>query len=291
MNYFNDKVAVVTGAGSGIGRALALALARRGARLALSDIGEDGLAETGKRVEAIGAKVHLQRLDVSDRAAFTAYAETVVAHHGVVHQLYNNAGVGLNRTILESSFTEYERVLGVNLWGVIHGTKVFLPHLIASGDGHVVNVASLNALMAYPGLSHYCASKFAVRGFTEVLAIEMLQAGHPLAVSGVYPGGVKTNITANSQTLARSIGVPVDVETSRKYDEKLLRFSPDAAAEAMLKGVEKKRLRILVGKDARVVDKLVRALPAIYPRAVVAFSRRIAGEDKQRSKNTAGSKR
>ncbi|MES2684465.1 MAG: SDR family NAD(P)-dependent oxidoreductase [Pseudomonadota bacterium] len=277
MNPFQNKVAVVTGAGSGIGRALALALARRGARLALSDIGEAGLNETGALAVALGATVHLQRLDVSDRQAFEAYAAAVVAHHGVVHQVYNNAGVALNRGILDSSYAEYEKVLAVNLWGVIHGTKAFLPHLIASGDGHVINVSSLNGLLAYPGLSHYCASKFAVRGFTEVLAIEMLQGGHPVAASGVYPGGIKTNITANSQVLSKSLGVPVDAERASKYDAKLLRFSADTAAEIVLDGVAKKRLRILVGSDARMVDKLVRALPSMVPRLVVAFSQRVHG--------------
>src|SRR6476469_7426535 len=167
MSSVRGKVAVVTGAGSGIGRALASELAARGARLALSDVDEAGLAETAELASAAGADVHTQRVDVSDRAAVEAYASTVAAHFGVVHQIYNNAGIAFARPLLETTYEDYDRVLGVNLWGVIHGTKAFLPHLVESGDGHVVNVSSLNGYMAQDRMSHYCTSKFAVRGFTE----------------------------------------------------------------------------------------------------------------------------
>lgn len=280
MNPFHQKVAVVTGAGSGIGRALALALARRGARLALADIDQRGLDETGTLGQAAGAQVHLQALNVADADAFCRYAETVVGHFGAVHQIYNNAGIGFNRSILASSFAEYERVIAVNLWGVIHGTKSFLPHLIASGDGHVINVSSLNGMMAYPGISHYCTSKFAVRGFTEALHIEMLTAGYPVAVSAVYPGGIRTNIVANAQAFAKAQGSPVNEESSRRYSEKLLTLSPDIAAGTILDGVAKRKPRILVGRDAWWMDKFVRAFPSLYPRGIVHFSRRVASSDK-----------
>jgi NAD(P)-dependent dehydrogenase (short-subunit alcohol dehydrogenase family) len=167
---FAGKVAVVTGAGSGIGRGLALALARRGARLALSDVDEAGLAETVRQAEALGAEVHAQRLDVSERDAWTPYAAAVAERFGVVHQIYNNAGIAHSRPVLESDLAEYDRVLGVNLWGVIHGTKAFLAHIVASGDGHVVNVSSLNGFMAQPDMSHYCTSMFVLipPGWTDV---------------------------------------------------------------------------------------------------------------------------
>jgi NAD(P)-dependent dehydrogenase (short-subunit alcohol dehydrogenase family) len=278
MSTFEQRVAVVTGASSGIGRALALGLARRGARLALSDVDEAGLAETAGAAEQLGAEVHTAGVDVADRAAVEAHAADVVARHGTVNQVYNNAGIAFSRTVLESEYGDYERVFGVNLWGVIHGTKAFLPHLIASGDGHVVNVSSLNGYMAQAEMSHYCTSKFAVRGFTETLRMEMLAGGHPVRVSSVHPGGIKTNIATAALDEARRLGLPVtaaDEARQRTYNEKLLKMSPDAAAEIILKGVERNKSRILVGNDAKAVDLLVRGLPSLYPRAVVASTRRL----------------
>lgn len=278
MSTFDGKVAAVTGAGSGIGRALALALARRGARLALSDVDEVGLAETVRLVRGLGAEVVGERLDVADREAVTAYAEGVRASLGAVHQIYNNAGIAFSRTVLDSSYEDYERVFAVNLWGVIHGTKAFLPHVIASGDGHVVNISSLNGFMAQDQMSHYCAAKFAVRGFTEALRIEMLAAGLPVRVTVVHPGGVKTNIASAAFARARAAGRTPSAEDEarvRTYNEKLLTLSPDVAATQILAGVGRDRARVLVGNDARAVDLLVRAFPASYQRAVVAVGRRL----------------
>ncbi|HEY8583678.1 MAG TPA: SDR family NAD(P)-dependent oxidoreductase [Capillimicrobium sp.] len=279
MSPFGGKVAVVTGAGSGIGRALALGLARRGARLALSDVDEAGLAETVGAAERLGDEVHHQRLDVADRDAWPAYADAVAARFGVVHQVYNNAGIAFARTVLESELSDYDRVLGINLWGVILGTKAFLPHVIASGDGHVVNVSSLNGIMAQGEMSHYVASKFGVRGFTETLRIEMAQAGHRVGVTSVHPGGIKTNIATRALSAARERGEEITEEhlaRERLYNEKLLKMSPDAAAEVILEGVEAGRPRVLVGNDAKLVDILVRALPARYVKGVLAFDKRLA---------------
>jgi NAD(P)-dependent dehydrogenase (short-subunit alcohol dehydrogenase family) len=278
MSGFQGRVAAVTGAGSGIGRALAVALARRGAKLALSDVDEAGLAETARLAQ--GAEVHQARLDVADRTAFEAYAAEVAAHYGRVNQVYNNAGIAFSRTVLESEWSDYERVLGVNLWGVIHGTKAFLGHLIASGDGHVVNISSLNGFMAQGEMSHYVSSKFAVRGFTETLRMEMLAEGHPVRVTSVHPGGVKTNIADNALEAARDLGMEVTAEHEQRrrvYNEKLLRMSPDEAAEIILRGVERNRPRVLVGNDARLVDLMVRAFPAGYVRAVLASTKRLTG--------------
>ncbi|MEA2303275.1 MAG: hypothetical protein QOH43_555 [Solirubrobacteraceae bacterium] len=278
MSAVAGKVCVVTGAGSGIGRALALGLARRGARLALSDVDEVGLDATAEAARAAGAEVATQRLDVSDRDAMTTYAEAVAAHFGVVHQLYNNAGIAHSRTVLESDYAEYERVFGVNLWGVIHGTKAFLPHLIASGDGHVTNISSLNGYLAQDEMSHYCTSKFAVRGFTETLRIEMLQAGHRVGVTVVHPGGIKTNIATAALDAARSFGLEVTAEHEerrRMYNEKLLKMDPAEAAEIIVKGVEADKPRVLVGNDAKAVDLLVRLFPARYPKLSLALQRRL----------------
>jgi NAD(P)-dependent dehydrogenase (short-subunit alcohol dehydrogenase family) len=277
MSSVRGKVCVVTGAGSGIGRALALDLAGRGARLAISDVDEAALDETAR---ALGdAEVHRQGLDVTDRDAVASYAEAVSRHYGVVHQLYNNAGIAFRRSVLESDYADYERVLGVNLWGVMHGTKAFLPHLIESGDGHVVNVSSLNGYMAQPEMTHYCTTKFAVRGFTEALRAEMLAARHPVQVSVVHPGGVKTNIADAALKATKELGLPVTAEDERRrrlYSEKLLRMDPGQAARIIVDGVEAGRARILVGNDAKFVDALVRLLPSRYPRLAVALERRAA---------------
>ncbi|MCY1065117.1 SDR family NAD(P)-dependent oxidoreductase [Nannocystis sp. RBIL2] len=278
MSTFHGKVAAVTGAGSGIGRALALGLARRGARLALSDVDEVGLAETARVARTLGAEVDAAKLDVADREAVKAYATAVAGRFGVVHQLYNNAGIAFSRSVLDSSYEDYERVFAVNLWGVIHGTKEFLPHLIASGDGHVVNISSLNGFMAQGQMSHYCTTKFAVRGFTESLRIEMLAAKSPVRVTVVHPGGVKTNIASAALARARAAGLAVtgeDEVRERVYNEKLLKLSPDLAAETILEGVARDQPRVLVGNDARVVDVLVRAFPVAYQRAAVALGRRL----------------
>jgi NAD(P)-dependent dehydrogenase (short-subunit alcohol dehydrogenase family) len=271
MSTFSHKVAVVTGAGSGIGRALALGLAQRGARLALSDIDEATLAETVGLVGPHGVAVHHQPLDVSDGDAFGAYAATVVEHFGVVHQVFNNAGTSRSRSVLDLTYSDYQRVFDVNLWGVIHGTKAFLPHLIASGDGHVVNVSSVNGFMAYPTLSAYVASKFAVRGFTEALRMEMLAGGVPVRVTVVHPGGVRTNITEHTLALARADGILISAEDEQRaseYHRRFLRLSPDAAAKTILDGVAAGKGRILVGKDAKVIDTIVRLLPGVYPRII-----------------------
>ncbi len=263
------KVAVVTGAASGIGRALALGLARRGARLALADIDPTGLAETARRAGALGAEVHTGQVDVGDRVAVVSYATDIEKHYGTVHQLYNNAGIaGGGVNILDAEWAVFERVLAVNLWGVLHTTKAFLPHLIASGAGHLVNISSLNGLMAQAELGAYSTSKFGVRGFTEALRMEMVAAGHPVRVCVVHPGGVKTNIATATLAEAERTGRDITAEYReriRVYNERALRLSPDRAAEIILRGVEANRPRILVGGDARVADVAVRLLPRVYP--------------------------
>ncbi len=275
MTYFADKVAVVTGAGSGIGRALALALGERGAQLAVSDRDPHGLQETVDELASRGVTVHSHTLDVSDRAAWETYAEAVVERFGVVHQIYNNAGIGSTSTTIEATeYETFERVLRVNLWGVIYGTKEFLPHLIASGDGHVINVSSLNGIMAQPKLGPYATSKFAVRGFTETLRAEMIAGRQPVAVTVVHPGGVKTNITNAVTDPAASAA---DRKRAETYNTKLFKTTAQDAVRIILDGVARKRGRIRIGQ-AVSVDRIVRLIPDTYPRVVVAWSRRTFGE-------------
>ena len=282
MSRFQGKVAVVTGAGSGIGRALAGELARRGARLALSDVDEATLDATAKRCRVLGAEVHTAQLDVSDREAMAAYASAVAAHVGTVHQLYNNAGVaGTAQPLTDTGYDVFDHVLGVNLWGVIYGSREFLPHLIASGDGHLVTISSLNGYMGQANMTAYCASKFGVRGFTEALRTEMIAAGHPVQVTVVHPGGVKTNISNAAFARAGELS-PEDrrraEHRTRVYNEQLFRTSADEAARIILDGVAARKTRVLVGSDAKAVDTLVRAFPALYSRVVAWWERRTFGD-------------
>jgi NAD(P)-dependent dehydrogenase (short-subunit alcohol dehydrogenase family) len=279
MSKVSGKVCVVTGAGSGIGRELALELARRGARgVAISDVNDEGLAETARLIEAQvpSVAVHEQHLDVADRQAFIAYAETVAGEFGVVHQIYNNAGIASGKTVLDASFEVYDKVIGINLFGVIHGTKVFLPHLVASGDGHVTNISSLNGFMAQDELSAYCATKFGVRGFTEALRIEMLRDRLPVKVTVVHPGGVKTNIATAGLQHAEELGYDVSDHERRRvqaYNDKLLRMPPAQAARIIVDGVERDKPRVLVGNDAKLVDLIVRTFPVSYTRVTLGLGR------------------
>ena len=276
-NPVRGKVSAITGAGSGIGRALAVELSRRGASVAISDIDEGNLKETA---DLISGPVHTAVVDSSDRDALFAWADAVTQHFGRVHQIYNNAGVAWNRPVLESSWEEYERVFRVNLHGVIHGTQAFLPHVIASGDGAVVNVSSINGIFAQPGMSHYCASKFAVRGFTEVLRGDMLLAGHPVAVSVVHPGGVATEISRSATRIAEENGdalTPEQEARDRVYREKLLKLPASDAARIIVNGVERGKPRIRVGKDAVALDIITRAAPALATKLAVGFERKMFG--------------
>jgi NADP-dependent 3-hydroxy acid dehydrogenase YdfG len=270
MKGFDGKVAVVTGAGSGIGRALAIELGRSGAKLAISDVDTDGLAMTEERLTAIGAPVKADRLDVTEREAFAMYADEVNEHFGVVNQIYNNAGITFMGSIEASQFKDIERVMDVDYWGVVNGTKVFLPHLIASGDGHVVNVSSIFGLLAVPGQGGYNAAKFAVRGFTEALRQEMLVAGHPVKVTCVHPGGIKTAIARNSAAVEG-----VDQEALAKFfDKRLASTSAQKAARIILDGVRRNKARVLVGNDAKGLDLLARVTGSGYQRLVAAVTSR-----------------
>lgn len=274
-NYFDGKVAAITGAGSGIGRALAIALSARGARLALSDVSDTGLKETAALCQG---ETDTWIIDVSDEQDVEAFAALTIDRFGVAHQIYNNAGIGCTMKVAESQWSDYKRVLGVNLNGTIHGTQAFLPHLIASGDGHVVNISSLNGILAQPQLSHYCASKFAVRGFTESLRAEALLDHLPIKVSVVHPGGVATNIATNTLKVTHAAGRTVSAAAearSRTYTDSLLKMTPETAAQIILRGVERGKPRIRVGKDAVAADLAVRLLPSLAARLAVAVERKM----------------
>lgn len=262
MEGFAGKVAVVTGAGSGIGQALAVELGRSGASVAISDVNVEGLAETEARLRAIGVNVKSDRLDVTEREAFELYAGEVKAHFGKVNQIYNNAGIAFAGDVEVSSYKDIERVMDVDFWGVVNGTKAFLPYLIESGDGHVVNVSSIFGIFSVPGQAAYNAAKFAVRGFTEALRQEMALAKHPVKVTTVHPGGIKTGIARN-MTAAEGVDV---TELAKTFDKKLASTSPETAARVILEGVRKNKARVLIGADAKALDAIVRITGSGYQR-------------------------
>lgn len=268
---FTNKVAVITGAGSGIGRALALDLAGRGARLALSDVDSAGLAETVRQCEGLGAQVRSDHLDVAERSAVLEYADAVAAHYGVVNLLFNNAGIAFSGNVEVTEFKDIERVMDVDFWGVVNGTKAFLPHLIASGDGHLVNISSLFGLLSIPSQSAYNAAKFAVRGFTESLRQEMLISKHPVKVTCVHPGGIKTGIARNSTA---AVGSDAKI-LAEFFDAKLAKTTPEVAARTILKGVGAGRPRVLIGADAKALDALVRVTGSRYQRVVATVCGRV----------------
>ncbi|SPM41386.1 NADP-dependent 3-hydroxy acid dehydrogenase YdfG [Mycobacterium numidiamassiliense] len=266
MRGFAGKVAVVTGAGSGIGQALAVELGRSGASLAISDIDTEGLAHTEEQLKAIGVPVKTDRLDVTEREAFLLYADAVNEHFGKVNQIYNNAGIAFTGDIEVSQFKDIERVMDVDFWGVVNGTKAFLPHLIASGDGHVVNISSVFGLFSVPGQAAYNSAKFAVRGFTEALRQEMILAHHPVRVTTVHPGGIKTAIARNA---GAAEGLDRE-QLANMFDKKLAMTSPQKAARIILDGVHKNRARVLVGPDAKILDLMVRLTGSGYQRIIGA---------------------
>ncbi|MDQ4052792.1 MAG: SDR family NAD(P)-dependent oxidoreductase [Actinomycetota bacterium] len=272
MKTLHDKVVVITGAGSGIGRALALDLAGRGSLLALSDVDDAGLAETVDLVKAAGVReVRSDHLDVADRAAFATYATVVVEQFGRVNVVINNAGVALAGDLDDLTYDDMEWIVGINFWGVVHGTKEFLPHLIDSGDGHVVNLSSLFGLISMPGQSAYNATKYAVRGLTEALREEMLVAGHPVGVTAVHPGGIKTAIARNARCSAHED----KAATAKLFDEKLAKMSPERAAEIIVKGILSNKARVLVGLDAHALHHFAKLTGSRYQDVVAMASKRV----------------
>ena len=258
------RAAVITGAAGGIGRAIAMSLARRGGHLALADIDEAGLAETERQAAAFGVRVSRHRLDVAVREDVAALPAQVVDAHGRVDLLVNNAGVALGGNFDQVSEADFDRVMEINFHGVVRMTRAFLPRLLASDDARIVNLSSVFGLISPPGQCAYCASKFAVRGFSNALRHEL--AATRVGVSVVHPGGVATAIARNARV---SPGVSADAVRGRlALAEKLLRMPPARAGEIIVRGVEKRRARILVGRDAVFVSLLERLAPVHYWRVL-----------------------
>jgi short-subunit dehydrogenase len=264
MKNFKNKVAAITGAGSGIGQQLAVLLAKQGCHLSLSDVNAQGLAQTVELIEKSNVRVTTQKLDVADRDAMKLWAADTVQNHGSVNMIFNNAGVALGSTVEGASYEELEWIVNINFWGVVYGTKEFLPLIKKSGEGHIINISSLFGLTAQPTQSAYNATKFAVRGFTESLRQELDIENCGVSALCVHPGGIRTNI-ANAAKMNDSLrALGMNPEKSAKTFNKLLRCPPEEAARQILDAVQKDKRRLLIGNDAKTLDLIQRVLPTGY---------------------------
>jgi NAD(P)-dependent dehydrogenase (short-subunit alcohol dehydrogenase family) len=273
MQTLPRKVAAVPRAASGIGRAVAVLRARHGCEGAISDVQDAGLAETRALVEAIGVPVTSARLDVADRAAVHTWADRVAGDHGRVNVVVNNAGVALSALVDEMSYDDLAWLMDINFWGVVHGTKAFLPHLKRSGDGHVVNVSSVFGLIGVATQSAYNAAKFAVRGFTEALREELDLEACGVSCTSVHPGGIRTNIARSGRVGGLGMLARSRDELAVDFD-RAARTTAEAAAEAIVTGIRRNRRRVLIGPDAYVIDGVQRLLPTGYQRLIASFVRR-----------------
>jgi len=276
MKDFKNKVAAITGAASGMGRTLALELARRGCHLSLSDVNEKGLAETAAMATKLGVKVTTAKVNVADREAMVAWADQTARDHGKVNLIFNNAGVALGAFVETVKPSDFEWIMGINFWGVVWGTQAFLPHLKKAGEGHIVNTSSLFGLLSVPTQGTYNASKFAVRGFTEALRQELDMANCGVSATCVHPGGIRTNIAKDAkmdESMHKATGGKTE-EARAKFDKLLNATSAESAARTILGAVEGNKRRVLVGLDAKFLDKLVRVLGSWYQPLITLFAKK-----------------
>jgi NAD(P)-dependent dehydrogenase (short-subunit alcohol dehydrogenase family) len=254
------RTAVVTGAASGIGRAIALSLAKRGCHLVLADVDDDGLQRTAAEIISNEVRVSRHHLDVADAGAVAAFPARVTADHAGVDILVNNAGVALGGTFEQVAETDFEWLFAINFWGVVRMTRAFLQLLQKSEEARIVNISSVFGLIAPPGQTAHCASKFAVRGFSESLRHELARTN--IGVTVVHPGGVATSISNNAR-MAQSLSAE-DVAERRKRAEEFLRLPPAVAGEVIVRGIENRKARVLVGADAKRMAVIERLLPVTY---------------------------
>ncbi|MGB1581661.1 MAG: SDR family NAD(P)-dependent oxidoreductase [Nevskiales bacterium] len=277
MKNFKDRVVVITGAGSGIGRALAQSFASEGAQLALADNNEANLAETAKQLG--DTRLVTETLDVANREAVYSFADKVKAEFGGADIVINNAGVTFGNSVEDSSYEDFEWLMGINFWGVVYGTKAFLPMLKAADEGVVVNISSVFGIIAFPNQAAYNASKFAVRGFTEALRHEMTIEGSKLLAISVHPGGIKTNIARNARFYKDHDGVTDHAKVAADF-EQIAKTTPEQAAATIIKGIQTRNPRVLIGNDAWLIDRIQRVMPVNYMKAILGMMNRMRPKDK-----------
>lgn len=265
MKNFQDKVVVITGAGSGMGRELALQFASKGAKVALNDWNHDKLQETLAMVKEKGGTGIARRFDVANKEAVYSFADEVVGYFGQVDVVINNAGIALPPKSLElTEYENFEKVVGINMWGVIYGTKAFLPHLKKRPEAAILNTSSVFGIMGYPTQGAYCTTKFAVRGFTESLRLELEVEGvKNVQVCCIHPGGIKTGIVSNIDHSKSGVSKEKRAEMAKGFNE----MAPTTAASAatqIIQAIERSKPKLLIGSDARFIDKVVRLLPTKY---------------------------
>jgi short-subunit dehydrogenase len=275
---FQGTAAAITGAASGIGRALALELAARGCDLALADLDDAGLESVAKEISVTrGRRVTVRRVDVADGKQIEEFAQAAIAEFPALSIVINNAGVALLGQFDEFDDAQMAWLMGINFWGVVYGTRAFLPHLRSRSQAHIVNISSIFGIVAPAGQSAYSASKFAVRGFSEALRHELAMNGSPVRLSVVHPGGIATNIARNARTGVQVRDAVSAAEVGDRF-AKLARTSPAAAAQRIIRGIERNEPRILIGADARLLDLIQRIRPATYWAALARTFNRLSGD-------------
>ncbi|MBV1883195.1 MAG: SDR family NAD(P)-dependent oxidoreductase [Pseudomonadales bacterium] len=267
MKNLSNKVAAITGAASGIGQALALSLAKEGCHIAITDINAVGLKETVKLAESFGVKVTSQTLDVADREAMEAWAKQVDKDHGGVNIVINNAGVALSATVEDMAYDDFEWIMGINFWGVVYGTKAFMPYLKQADEAHIINISSVFGIISVPTQSAYNAAKFGVRGFTESLRQELEISGSNISCTTIHPGGIKTNIAKSARVTDTDI-MKIDKDAMAADFEKIAATTAEGAAKAIIKGLKQNKRRVLIGADAKVIDLFQRFLPTSYQKVL-----------------------
>lgn len=275
MKTFDDKVAAITGAASGIGKSLAIELVKRNCNVALSDVDVDGLARTVTEIKSLNLDIQVTSalVNVADRESMHQWADQVAKEHGKVNLIFNNAGVALGGTVQDTAYSDYEWIVGINMWGVLYGTKAFLPYIKqANEEGHIINISSVFGLFSQPTQSGYNMSKFAVRGFTESLRQELDIENGNISVTSIHPGGIKTNIARNARmsTSIENLTGEATSENMRNKFESLFLTTPEQAAKTILKGVLGNKRRVLVGPDAIVLDLMQRSMPVAYQKIVTS---------------------
>lgn len=269
MRNLRDRVAVVTGAASGIGRATSVALAREGCDLALADVNDAGLQDTAAEVRALGRRARTDHVDVSDKERMRRYAEEVFAEYGKVNVLVNNAGVTITADFEEHSLEDWEWIVGINFWGVVYGCKFFLPYLKRADGAHIVNVSSVFGFLGVPGQSSYCATKFAVRGLSEALWVELKDSG--IGVTSIHPAGVRTNIAKAARTKEEGKKAEA-INVIERYS-----VPPERCAHLIVEAIKKNKMRQLVARESYLIDLAKRLAPALPQRILLSGRRRGVG--------------